>query len=245
MIKFFRKNRQEMLTKNKFSKYFLYAIGEVVLVVVGILIAVQLNNQNEFRKQKLVEIDVLDGIRNDILKDTIDLNFNIRDYKNTIRNDSLLLIHLINKKEKSKALVDYLNNIIRLDWIIILHDSHFQEAKQKGLSIISNESLRDEINRLYEFEYKSLKELENNHESLDHYKLLRLKIGQYFGYDSTGIIMNNTSYKKLQSDTNSLYYIEDGRRSKASLLEFHENTLIFALKIADSIKKEITRLKEK
>jgi len=209
------------------------------------LIAVQLNNLNEFRKQKLVEIDVLDGIRNDILKDTIDLNFNISGYKNTIRNDSLLLVHLINKKEKSKALIDYLNRITRFDWIIVLHDSHFQEAKVKGLSIISNESLRDEINRLYEFEYKSLKELENNHESLNHYKSLKLKIGQYFGFDSTGIIMNKTSYEKLLSDTNALYYIEEGRNSKASLLEIHETTLVFALKIADSIKKEIARLKEK
>ena len=47
MIKFFRKIRQKMLTENKFSKYFLYAIGEIALIVVGILIAVQLNNQNE------------------------------------------------------------------------------------------------------------------------------------------------------------------------------------------------------
>jgi sensor domain CHASE-containing protein len=67
MIKYFRKIRKKLLTENKFSKYLLYAIGEIILVVVGILIAVQLNNQNEFRKQKLIEIDILDGIRNDIL----------------------------------------------------------------------------------------------------------------------------------------------------------------------------------
>ncbi len=47
MIKFFRKIRQKMLTENKFSKYLIYAIGEIVLVVLGILIALQLNNLNE------------------------------------------------------------------------------------------------------------------------------------------------------------------------------------------------------
>ncbi|NEV94648.1 hypothetical protein G3567_10880 [Psychroflexus sp. YR1-1] len=56
MIKFFRKIRQELLTENKFSKYLLYAVGEITLVVIGILIALQINNSNELSKQnKLME----------------------------------------------------------------------------------------------------------------------------------------------------------------------------------------------
>jgi hypothetical protein len=43
MIKVFRKIRQKMLTENKFGKYLLYAIGEIILVVIGILIALQIN----------------------------------------------------------------------------------------------------------------------------------------------------------------------------------------------------------
>jgi len=50
MIKFFRKIRQQLMTENKFSKYLMYAIGEIVLVVIGILIALQINNWNENRK---------------------------------------------------------------------------------------------------------------------------------------------------------------------------------------------------
>ncbi|MEP0133089.1 MAG: DUF6090 family protein [Eudoraea sp.] len=245
MINFFRKIRKKLADDNKPLKYARYAIGEIVLVVVGILIAVQLNNLNEYRKQKLVEIDILDGIRNDILKDTIDLNFNIRQYKILITNDSLLLNLLINKKVKSKNLVRNLNFSINNDYRILLHDSHFQEGIQKGLSIISNESLRDEINRLYQFEYAGLKMAENNLEVFDHGKLLRHEIGQYFGYDSTGIIMSKTAYEKLLSNNNSLYYIEKGRESKATLLKIHETTLEFALKIADRIKKEVASLKEK
>ena len=56
MIKFFRKIRQKLLTENKFSKYLLYAIGEIMLVVIGILIALQLNNLNEIDKVKDTEI---------------------------------------------------------------------------------------------------------------------------------------------------------------------------------------------
>ena len=49
MIKFFRRIRQKLLSENRFNKYLLYAIGEIVLVVLGILIALQINNWNEKR----------------------------------------------------------------------------------------------------------------------------------------------------------------------------------------------------
>lgn len=51
MIKLFRKIRQKLLNENKSSAYLLYAVGEIVLVVVGILIALQINNLNELSKQ--------------------------------------------------------------------------------------------------------------------------------------------------------------------------------------------------
>jgi hypothetical protein len=70
MIKFFRKIRQKSLSENKFGKYITYAIGEIVLVVIGILIALQINNLNE--KQKLViktkdyYVLLLDDLKSDI-----------------------------------------------------------------------------------------------------------------------------------------------------------------------------------
>ena len=54
MIKFFRKIRQNLLSENKFSKYLIYAIGEIILVVIGILIALQINNWNESEKNQVV-----------------------------------------------------------------------------------------------------------------------------------------------------------------------------------------------
>jgi len=50
MIKFFRKIRQQLLTENKFSKYLKYAIGEIVLVVIEILMASQINHCNKKTK---------------------------------------------------------------------------------------------------------------------------------------------------------------------------------------------------
>ena len=55
MIKFFRHIRKNLLVENKTSKYFKYAIGEIILVVIGILIALQINNWNESRKSNQLE----------------------------------------------------------------------------------------------------------------------------------------------------------------------------------------------
>ena len=70
MIKFFRKIRQKMLIENKFSKYLIYAIGEIILVVIGILIALELNNLHEQKsiheKQenhlRLVKVEMLSNL---------------------------------------------------------------------------------------------------------------------------------------------------------------------------------------
>ena len=62
MKKFFRKIRQGLLTENKFSKYLLYAIGEIILVVIGILVALQINNWNTYRKDRIKEKNLLHGL---------------------------------------------------------------------------------------------------------------------------------------------------------------------------------------
>ena len=59
MIQFFRKIRQRLLNENKLTKYLLYAIGEIFLVVIGILLALQINNWNDLRKQKQKEKFIL------------------------------------------------------------------------------------------------------------------------------------------------------------------------------------------
>jgi len=66
MIKFFRKIRQNLLMENKTGKYFKYAIGEIILVVIGIVIALQINNSNELRKEKNEEALILSDLKEDL-----------------------------------------------------------------------------------------------------------------------------------------------------------------------------------
>lgn len=66
MIKFFRKIRFDLMEKNKTAKYFKYAIGEIVLVVIGILIALSLNSWNNNRLDRIAEKRYLESFKNDI-----------------------------------------------------------------------------------------------------------------------------------------------------------------------------------
>lgn len=82
MIKFFRRIRQKQLSENKFSKYLLYAIGEIVLVVIGILIALQLNTWKDDKQNKKIELQYLDGIVANLERDITEL-------KGLLRRDSI------------------------------------------------------------------------------------------------------------------------------------------------------------
>ena len=94
MIKFFRKIRQNLLTENKLSKYLFYAIGEIVLVVIGILIALSISNQNQQRINVKKITNILKEIQNDLIKD-IEESKIIFDYQ--IYTDSIAKLILNDK----------------------------------------------------------------------------------------------------------------------------------------------------
>jgi len=71
MAKFFRKIRQNSISENKLTNYLKYAIGEIILVVIGILIALQINNWNESRKQYKTEKEFIASVKNDLKQDKI------------------------------------------------------------------------------------------------------------------------------------------------------------------------------
>lgn len=106
MINFFRRIRRRLADDNQFFKYSRYAIGEVVLVVIGILIALQINNWNEGRKIRIEELKALKDLKNEFKSNHNDLLWIYEEKKSTLlrnRNyikaivsDSLSLEHKIN-----------------------------------------------------------------------------------------------------------------------------------------------------
>src|SRR5210317_1533014 len=91
MLRFFRQIRQRLLTDNKFSKYLLYAIGEILLVVIGILIALQIDNWNEEVRNRKIEQSFYRDILADLKKDSLKLDGLTLLYNNRIEHAGWLL----------------------------------------------------------------------------------------------------------------------------------------------------------
>jgi hypothetical protein len=101
MIKFFRKIRQKLLTENKISKYLIYAVGEIILVVIGILIALNINNKNEQR----IKAEKLDTIYIEIQRE-LALNINRVSFLIDFYEKKDSIIYLVLKNKLTKA--DYI-----------------------------------------------------------------------------------------------------------------------------------------
>ncbi|HMC00659.1 MAG TPA: DUF6090 family protein [Flavobacteriaceae bacterium] len=98
MIKFFRNIRKKLLAEDKIGNYLKYAIGEIVLVVIGILIALQINNWNENRKDRITENIVLTNLELDIEEDIKALQIHIKSQEIWIEDCVAILKHLENEK---------------------------------------------------------------------------------------------------------------------------------------------------
>lgn len=148
MIKFFRKIRQRLLTDpperissvragNRFTKYILYAIGEIILVVIGILIALQINNWNESRKAYNNELQLYLKILDDIQ----DQYGYIKNRDKSMKSYQDLHFDVYNQSQ-GKSRIDSTLYYNTLEWIFPFHLS-ITEKYTGSLSTITNDTIRD------------------------------------------------------------------------------------------------------
>jgi len=107
MIKFFRKIRYDLMEKNKTGKYLKYAVGEIILVVIGILIALQLNNYNETLSQNKLEQKAIHNLKLDFEYNTSELNKSIEELK-VARNTCFAILNQTGNKHQETFVVDSL-----------------------------------------------------------------------------------------------------------------------------------------
>jgi len=147
MIPFFRKIRKKMADDNKPLKYMRYAIGEIVLVVVGILIALQINNWNETVLDRQKEKDLLQDLKLELLDNQDQIEIMIK-----IHKEGLLSLRRISNKlgpNVSNSLKDSIDQIISLvNWAPqfvpkqVVYNSMISTDK---ISLISNDNLQHEL----------------------------------------------------------------------------------------------------
>ena len=147
MIKFFRKIRYNLMEKNKTTKYLKYAIGEIILVVLGILIALQINNWNENRINSYKETSVLANIHKEFKRNKKQLDSVVGTHKKVHRSCSKIISLFPIKSKPEPKVLDSLS--------VWLWDSYggvtFNPsqtsinalASTSSFNIIKNETLRD------------------------------------------------------------------------------------------------------
>ncbi len=147
MIKFFRKIRQKLLEQSKIRSYFVYAIGEIVLVVIGILIALQINNWNEDRKNNKKHFDYQRSLINDINKDIASIDNILIYLEESIEQYNNFTKRLSNPNASSDTLIKiakdeflgYFNNIDAF------HTATFQTLLSTGDIGLFNENIRTQL----------------------------------------------------------------------------------------------------
>ena len=152
MIPFLRKIRKQLADNNKPWQYTRYAIGEIILVVIGILIAIQINGWKEQRKADRLKDIYLTRLIRDIESDTSSINY-VRSQIETNQKIITELINNINSSSNPVELDSIISRFFQRGWIIsefIPNDNTYVDLSQTGnMNIIKNTELVDEIIQYY------------------------------------------------------------------------------------------------
>lgn len=151
MIGFFRRIRKKLANENQFVKYSRYAIGEILLVVIGILIALQVNNWNEDRKARKLEKSLLENLAKNLEQNCERLERRIAYIKTNHKYEKIILSAIENKSYHDslerifpKVLINVQPSNFQLSQI------GYEAIKNKGFEIIHDETLRTEITSFFE-----------------------------------------------------------------------------------------------
>ena len=150
--------------ENKTSKYFKYAIGEIILVVIGILIALQINNWNEARKNKTFETEILTQVQANLIKDKLTLQDISSNFQKAINSSNKILKSNWSREDKD-SLQFWLANVIMFDRFQPLTNA-YEVLKSKGLDQVKNKQLRFLLGSYYDDEAnRAIKSIEDVEET--------------------------------------------------------------------------------
>ncbi len=147
MIKFFRKIRQRLLAEDKFSKYILYALGEILLVMIGILLALQINNWNQNRLNDIEEQRILIAISEELKlsKFLFIRGSTVQENKIQAAKNLLKEMQIQNEKLDNEMLNEDIDRLTQR-WLSGTPTSIYDALIGSGdLKLINSEELRNEL----------------------------------------------------------------------------------------------------
>ena len=155
MIPFFRKLRRKLLDERHLGRYLLYALGEVLLVMVGILLALQVDNWNEERKERREEVELLAALRTDLIYARNEMD-TVMSYNKRYLNGYRQIYTNIREDRAYDTLLDKAFGNLDVWAQPYLSTMTYETIKNRGIDIIQNDSLKRHIMEVYTLDMKSL-----------------------------------------------------------------------------------------
>tara|TARA_Y100000385_G_scaffold262401_1_gene293989 strand:+ start:355 stop:1086 length:732 start_codon:yes stop_codon:yes gene_type:complete len=216
MIKFFRKIRQQLLTENKFSKYLIYAFGEIILVVIGILIAFQINSWNAENLLIEKEIKHLSGIESDLKENVKIFRKSIDSQSENMEKIDFLLKVL---EEKRPYTLDFSTNLRSVKGIeeIEIITTGFNTLSAFGMDNIRSDSLRSEIVLLFDHKFPNNQSLFHDLGRMHHESLvIPIMLKHFTNGEGSRPIPNN--YQQLLESKEFISMLGTRRNVKLALV---------------------------
>ncbi|WP_168175930.1 DUF6090 family protein [Pukyongia salina] len=173
------------MSENKTGKYLKYAIGEIILVVVGILIALQINNWNETDKRIALEKKMLKELLTNLRKDSLDNAINAQWYQRVERSARIINLSLEKKIPWHDSLANHFGNLYT-HGISTYNTSAFENLKSIGFDLIRNDSIRITLTNLHSINYRLVEKTEEEFSKDNHNQMVlpiltsRLKMERWF-----------------------------------------------------------------
>ncbi len=156
MFKFFRKIRQKLLSENKLNKYLIYAFGEIILVVIGILIALQINNWNLDQQTRKKEWAYLQEIRTNLQRDSLKLHV-VLDFNHDKEEMAVEMLQIfvdsLTNEERFRIFNEKANDFTFFQVFDPVRIAFNNMLSAESIDLISNGELREAMSEYYNFPY--------------------------------------------------------------------------------------------
>ncbi|WP_053971573.1 DUF6090 family protein [Mangrovimonas sp. ST2L15] len=161
MNSFFRNIRKNLLNEGKTGKYLKYAVGEIILVVIGILIALQINNWNKLKqdqkKEKLFLSEIMVNLKIDSLKLQEVLTFN-KEKSEVTQNIMEIFDATLTSEERFHLFIENAGPFTKYELFKPKETAFKNLISSENLNLISNKTIRNQLIDYYEFDYEKYQE---------------------------------------------------------------------------------------
>lgn len=249
-MQFLRKIRQHLLAEGRASKYMLYAVGEILLVVIGILIALQVDNWNEERKLKAMQHEVLSDLRADLIESREELEKGLALNRHTVDQYRIIMDAVV-RDEPSSAKIDSAARYLPNWHSPFFTSTTYENIKNNEINIIDNDQLRKQISNLYEQQFVFLQEDYDKVEWSIQNSIKIQIINRYLWFKDEGHVtlqmikpgVNPVDFESMKSDPEFIHLVSLLILTRKGGIHQYEEVIRLINDVVNSIDVELARIR--